>query len=37
MKKKNFLHMVLSLLLVCLLSGLAPEAVFSQERMSARG
>jgi WD40 repeat protein len=37
MKKKNFLHMVLSLLLVCLLSGLAPEAVFSQDRMSARG
>jgi len=28
MKKKNFLHTVLGLLLVCLLSGLAPEAVF---------
>ncbi|MDP2854179.1 MAG: caspase family protein [Smithellaceae bacterium] len=36
MKKMSFLRMVLSLLLVCLLSGLAPDAAFSQDRMSAR-
>jgi WD40 repeat protein len=36
MKKKNFLHMVLRLLVIAVIFGLLPDSVFSQDRMSAR-
>ena len=37
MIKKYFLKMVFSLLLIAAISGLAPQDIFSQDRMSARG
>ncbi len=37
MTKKSFLKMVFCLLLTALISGLVPQDIFSQDRMSARG
>ncbi|NMC90302.1 MAG: hypothetical protein GYA67_01395, partial [Smithella sp.] len=37
MTKKLFLKMIFSLLLIAVITGLAPQNIFSQDRMSARG